>query len=130
MKEVMDLSIIRKIVIFTEKHGCKINELSLEYNNDTKKMALSLNMALNLMVHIETSERAGKEVLATMLMDELPDMPGQFITDVYTLYREHGRGALKVVIDRLLKNILTIYPYLALCLSFMNIRYDTIETLS
>ena len=31
---------------------------------------------------------------------------------------------------RLLENILTIYPHLAFCLTFMNIRYDTIETLS
>ena len=104
MKEVTDLSIIKKIVIFTEKHGQKINELSLEYNNDPVKMAFSLNMALNLMVHIETCETAGKEILATMLMDDLPDMPRDFIVEVYTLYKEHGRGALKIIIDRLLDN--------------------------
>ena len=104
MKEVTDLSIIKKIVIFTEKHGQKINELSLEYNNDPVKIAFSLNMALNLMVHIETCEAAGKEILATMLMDDLPDMPRDFIVEVYTLYKEHGRGALKIIIDRLLDN--------------------------
>lgn len=104
MKEVTDLSIIKKVVIFTEKHGYKINELSLEYNNDPVKMAFSINMALNLMVHIETCETAGKEILSTMLMDDLPDMPREFITEVYTLYKEYGRGALKIVIDRLLDN--------------------------
>ena len=104
MKEVTDLSIVKKIVIFTEKHGYKINELSLEYNNDPVKMAFSINMALNLMVHIKTCETTGKEVLATMLMDDLPDMPREFITEVYTLYKEYGRGALKIVIDRLLDN--------------------------
>ena len=104
MKEVTDLSIIRKIVIFTEKHGHKINELSLEYNNDPVKMAFSVNMALNLIVHIETCEGAGKEILATMLMDDMPDMPKEFITEVYTLYKEYGRGALKIIIYRLLDN--------------------------
>ena len=102
MKEVTDLSIVKKVVIFTEKHGQKINELSLEYNNDPVKMAFSINMALNLMVYIETCETAGKEILATMLMDDLPDMSKEFTTDVFSLYREHGRAAIKIIIDKLL----------------------------
>lgn len=102
MKEVTDLSIVKKVVIFTEKHGCKVKELSLKYNNDPVKMAFSINMCLNLMVHIETCETAGKEITLSMLIGDLPDIPAEFITDVFSLYREHGRAAIKIIIDRLL----------------------------
>ena len=99
-----DLSILKKVVIFTEKHGYKINELSLEYNNDPVKMAFSINMCLNLMVYIETSEATGKEITSSMLKGDLPNMSDGFISEVLSLYREHGRSAIKIIIDRLLEN--------------------------